>query len=631
MAAFTNTDNFFNPAYQSPQATEAQRAYAKALLEQSNTPVTGGKGGWAIGLSNLTNALMSGVEARRADVGQQRSRQSDIASVLGAMGGPQPQGPSVIGQSTEAAPSSTGAPGNAIAGIESGGKYDILGPVTRTGDRAYGKYQVMGNNIPEWSQAALGQPMTKEQFLASPEAQDAVFNHRFGQYTNKYGPEGAARAWFAGEGGMNDLGRKDQLGTSVGDYGSRFAAALGAPPQQQPPVQMASLGGGIPPQQPQAQPIPNAGATPPPMPAQQGGLNLPQGHPMGLNMPLIQALMGAQNLDPRMTQGLMSMAAPQMIEGPGGQYARNPITGQTQLIMPKVEKDTMEVGGSKIPLRSVFNQKTGQYDTTPILPGGQQQPQQAGQSNNPFGGAQPFIDQATRNSAAKKGAETTSEELSKAQTVPIGEAIKQGNDSQDVRNSLAILKDAYAKGGPNINGGPLGKSLLAAKQFVNQATGYDVGGLPESEVIDKTNLGLSFKLVKALTSRGTQMEVLGAMKANPGLLTSNKGSTYMIDLLDQQAKQAQELGEIASNVKNPSEWAKAKKEYYASHPLISPFTGKPLIGLEVSKDFDQLKQGDATQPARAASQGGIQEGATATNPQTGAKIIFKGGQWIPRQ
>lgn len=124
---------------------------------------------------------------------------------------------------------------NAIAGIESGGRYDLLGPPTK-GDRAYGKYQVMGANVPEWTRAALGQPLTPEQFLASPEAQDAVFQHRFGQYVQKYGPEGAAKAWFAGEKGMNNPNARDVLGTSVSGYGAKFMKALGQP---QPPMTSA--------------------------------------------------------------------------------------------------------------------------------------------------------------------------------------------------------------------------------------------------------------------------------------------------------------------------------------------------------------------------------------------------------
>jgi len=46
----------------------------------------------------------------------------------------------------------------------------------------------------------------------------------------KYGsPEAAARAWFAGEGGMNNRGAKDVLGTSVQGYSDKFNAGMGQP------------------------------------------------------------------------------------------------------------------------------------------------------------------------------------------------------------------------------------------------------------------------------------------------------------------------------------------------------------------------------------------------------------------
>lgn len=44
----------------------------------------------------------------------------------------------------------------AIAHVESRGKYDLLGPLVRGGDRAYGKYQVMGANVPAWTREAIG-------------------------------------------------------------------------------------------------------------------------------------------------------------------------------------------------------------------------------------------------------------------------------------------------------------------------------------------------------------------------------------------------------------------------------------------------------------------------------------------
>lgn len=126
--------------------------------------------------------------------------------------------------------------GDAIASIESGGNYGAVGPATSGGDRAYGKYQIMGANIPQWTREHIGQELTPEQFLANPQIQDAVFQARFGQYVDKYGPEGAAKAWFAGEKGMNNPNAKDVLGTSVSSYAAKFMKGLGQP---QPPQQVA--------------------------------------------------------------------------------------------------------------------------------------------------------------------------------------------------------------------------------------------------------------------------------------------------------------------------------------------------------------------------------------------------------
>jgi hypothetical protein len=127
--------------------------------------------------------------------------------------------------------------GRAISSIESGGRYDALGPMTR-GDRAYGKYQVMGNNIGPWTTQYLGRQLTPEQFVADPQAQDAVFNARFGELASKYGPGGAARAWFAGEKGMHNPAAKDILGTSVASYENKFMNALGLSGSGHSPAQV---------------------------------------------------------------------------------------------------------------------------------------------------------------------------------------------------------------------------------------------------------------------------------------------------------------------------------------------------------------------------------------------------------
>ncbi|KQS84120.1 hypothetical protein [Rhizobium sp. Leaf386] len=115
----------------------------------------------------------------------------------------------------------------AIQSIESGGRYDALGPITRNGDRAYGAYQVMGNNVGPWSEAALGRRLTANQFLSDRGAQDAIFNHRFGGYVDKYGPSGAAQAWFGGPGSVGKGGGSaDILGTTGTAYVNKFNSAL---------------------------------------------------------------------------------------------------------------------------------------------------------------------------------------------------------------------------------------------------------------------------------------------------------------------------------------------------------------------------------------------------------------------
>lgn len=128
------------------------------------------------------------------------------------------------------APAGTGNAANAISGIESQGNYNAVGPVANSkGNRAYGKYQVMDFNVGPWTTEVLGRAMTPQEFLASQKAQDAVFNAKFGQYVSKYGsPEAASRAWFAGEGGMNNPGASDVNGMTVQGYGQKFAQAYGA-------------------------------------------------------------------------------------------------------------------------------------------------------------------------------------------------------------------------------------------------------------------------------------------------------------------------------------------------------------------------------------------------------------------
>jgi len=140
------------------------------------------------------------------------------------------------------------AASQSIADIESsGGDYNATGRwVTRKSgkkDRAYGKYQVMGDNVGPWTEKYVGQRMTADAFLADPAAQEAVFAGEFGSYVERYGTVGdAASAWFTGRPISAESGAaKDANGTSGNVYVDRFvngynayaADGIGAAPDAQ--------------------------------------------------------------------------------------------------------------------------------------------------------------------------------------------------------------------------------------------------------------------------------------------------------------------------------------------------------------------------------------------------------------
>lgn len=225
--------------YMTPDAIKSLYEYAKAL--QSSPAKEGGGQQFPIispwqGASNIVNALVGGYEANQAN-------QAGLAGVTRAM----QQRPAITntpGQSDvlsgldPASPEGADMPkggsnAKASAVVESGGDYNAVGPDVKrkdgSVDRAYGIHQVMGANIPSWTKEVLGKSLTPDEFLNNPKAQDAVYAAKRGQLEAKYGPQGAARAWFAGEGGMNNPNAKDVLGTTVAGYERKFDKAAGLP------------------------------------------------------------------------------------------------------------------------------------------------------------------------------------------------------------------------------------------------------------------------------------------------------------------------------------------------------------------------------------------------------------------
>lgn len=111
---------------------------------------------------------------------------------------------------------------DAIKSIESSGNYQAQGPVTASGDRAYGAYQVMGANIGPWTEKHLGKRMTPQEFLADPSAQDTVFDAEFGSYVSKHGnAQDAASMWFSGR-PLAKAGNASDGMTTVPQYVQKF-------------------------------------------------------------------------------------------------------------------------------------------------------------------------------------------------------------------------------------------------------------------------------------------------------------------------------------------------------------------------------------------------------------------------
>ena len=376
-------DNLDQSDYGTPQSLNFQRLYAKALLEQGLGPIPGK----AVSPFQALGGILSTIAGQNM---LQNARQQELGTMAaGAHNMPTTPGEGSGGPLSTPAP--TSAPSGPLgftdpiskyaavtAKQEGDGSYDQLGPVTKTGDRAYGKYQVMGNNIPEWTSQVLGKTMTPSQFLNDPQAQEDVYRAKFGEYVNKYGPEGAARAWFAGEHGMNNPAAHDVNGTTVADYGKDFVSKAlafsgqpsggpssdaGGPLSQSPnatgPLALAprvEAPGGIPtPSMAPAMRVAGQGGTP------VGAIPLrPQ-----VSRQQFEALM-ANPLVPQSTKDSVAgmyygQNQPVSAPGMGGNYIIDP-TGRTPpRFVPDIVNVPVKAGDVEIQSRRYYDPSTGTY------------------------------------------------------------------------------------------------------------------------------------------------------------------------------------------------------------------------------------------------------------------------------
>jgi hypothetical protein len=130
--------------------------------------------------------------------------------------------------------------------MESSDRYDIVHPPAKNGQVALGRYGILASGLADDSQKYYGRVVSQQEFLKNPEIQDKIFDGRFGDLVQKYGVEGASRAWFAGEGGMNNASASDG-NTTVANYASQFMQRFNGGEATATPVRAA--GGNLSPEQ----------------------------------------------------------------------------------------------------------------------------------------------------------------------------------------------------------------------------------------------------------------------------------------------------------------------------------------------------------------------------------------------
>ncbi len=111
----------------------------------------------------------------------------------------------------------------ALAQRESGGQkdpYKAIGKKTKSGDVAYGKYQIMGSNIPSWTKQYLGKEMSPQEFMNDPQAQDQLMTKRALELYAKHGNwNDVASIHFTGQtAAVAGSEVKDVNGTTNGSY-----------------------------------------------------------------------------------------------------------------------------------------------------------------------------------------------------------------------------------------------------------------------------------------------------------------------------------------------------------------------------------------------------------------------------
>lgn len=143
---------------------------------------------------------------------------------------------------------------------------------------------------------------------------------------------------------------------------------------------------------------------------------------------------------------------------------------------------------------------------------------------------------------------------------------------------LAIMRDTINTVGDKMTFGPTAKFSGDAKRVIdNYLPGaIDKGALAGADAIEKLNLSLAGRLSQQLGLNPSDIQ--RSIGSVPGVEKSKEGTLALIGMLEQSARNDQYVGTklYQQNRGNLANYQEARQDYYDSHPIVNPLTGRPV-------------------------------------------------------
>jgi hypothetical protein len=158
-----------------------------------------------------------------------------------------------------------------------------------------------------------------------------------------------------------------------------------------------------------------------------------------------------------------------------------------------------------------------------------------------------------------------------------------------------VIGDALESGGPNIQTGMIGGIVDSMRTALHGILpdSVNVAGLPESAVIRAYNESLGKNIRGELEKRGLAFTLPAAS------METLEGTKALLSIAKQIEKNKLGLGRKAARegIRDPLSWSDMEDDFYEKHPIVSPFTGKPITGEEAQPGAMRPEQ-----PAKPAEQ-----------------------------